>query len=156
MTLLKYNDKAYHVFPDGRVSKKERGEVVFVPSDEAKAVVAEGESIPLFLGRYLVDRVNRAVVGPLCYLCEKGMREKFGKDAPRLTSKAVVEAEVARVTEQEEAGKAYQARREARVKERAEASEGAFEDLVKRTRKVYSPSGPGNSKATRNTRSWGK
>lgn len=147
--------KIYHSFADGRVSKKERGETVFVSLDEAKMVVAEGEPILLFSGRFLVDRVNRSVVGPICYHDEEAMREKYGKAAPRLTSKAVAEAEVSRLIAQDEADKQYQLQREARAKEKVRANEGALDDLLKRTRKPVTDGRPGSGKMRR-TENWGK
>ncbi len=136
VTLLKLNDKVYHAFADGRVSKKDRGETVFVSSDETKMVLAEGKPILLYVGRFFVDYQSKKVDGPLCFLCEAADVEKHGKkDAIRLTSKAAAEADLARFIAQEEANKEYQAQREARAQERAKETGVAIEDLHSRTRK---------------------
>ncbi|MBU6414733.1 hypothetical protein KGQ34_00610 [Patescibacteria group bacterium] len=149
--------KTYHAFGDGRVSKREHGTTVFVSLDEAKMVIAEGKPILLYDGRYLVDRVNRVVVGPLCYLCEKVMREKHGKDAPRLTSKAAAEAEVVRLVAQDEADKEYQRRRDEREKERVAASAVALDELVLRSRRPSSKFSVGGAAAgSRKTQDWGR
>lgn len=146
--------KTYHAFGDGRVSKKEHGTTVFVSLDEAKMVMAEGKPIFLYEGRYLVDRVNRLVVGPLCYLCEKVMKEKHGKEAPRLTSKAAAEAEVGRLIAQDEADKEYQRRHDERENERTAANAAALDELVSRSRRPskVSDGRPGSRK----TRDWGR
>lgn len=155
-TLLKValpngTDKSYYLFPDGRVGKKEHGAMVFVSTDEANMVFAEGKTIPRYKGRFFVDYVDRKVNGPLCYKCEEALVKKHGQGAVLLTSKAAAEAELARFIKQEEADKEYQRRRKERENELIATNAAALDDLALRSKRPskFSDGRPGSGKTWR-------